>query len=680
VTPLFGRNEDLDVVCDLIKGSSTRLVTLTGPGGIGKSRLAIAVAQRMSGDIRDGVAFVPLASVLDETLVLPEIGRALRVDAERIGSDDAILDTLLPLELLLLLDNLEHLPGAAAVVSKLLSSCPGLKILATSRASLRVRGEVEYDVPPLSLPDLHAGDLVALSASPAASLLVERGRAVRREFAVRPRDVPALAAICHRLAGLPLALELAAVGLRVLDPVSLLTRLDDVLAMPGTVDLPARQRSMRATLDWSYGLLAEQDRALFRVASVFVGGFTLEAAEAVAGFGSTLEALQRLTQQSLCTTGTSSSGALRHGMLEPVAQYARSLLAEDEELAARSAHAEFFLAQAEKAGQDLQGGQQVQALDWFDTEEGNLWSALKWSVSSCRGDVAGRLTWALYIFWWVRGRRERGRRMVRQVLDLELTDLLRAQALHVAAALPEPGTEPVNEIEDTYLESAEVAERCGDLGTAAASANGAGLMALARGDLVTAEQRMRHGLSAAQHAGVHGEWSGSLIHIHLATARRLQGDYEGAVQHAEQALGLTGRRADLLSHSIALYNLAQAELGLGQRVTAREHLVEAAGLCQQTRDAANLSYILDALAAAELDAGKGERVATLLGAAEGLREAYGSTVYTWYAADLQVREQRAGQVRQLLGEAAYERAVAAGHVLAMDGAVELARRSIPTTS
>lgn len=173
VTVLHGRDGDVEAVCGLLGRLATRLVTLTGPGGIGKSRLAVAVAQRVAGDIRDGVAFVGLASVLDETSVLPEIGRALRVEAERTCSDDAVLNTLLPLELLLL-DNLEHLPGAAAVVSRLLTTCPELRILVTSRASLRVRGEFEYDVPPLALPDLDGRDPAALLASPAALLLVER--------------------------------------------------------------------------------------------------------------------------------------------------------------------------------------------------------------------------------------------------------------------------------------------------------------------------------------------------------------------------------------------------------------------------------------------------------------------------------------------------------------------------
>jgi hypothetical protein len=231
-----------------------------------------------------------------------------------------------------------------------------------------------------------------------------------------------------------------------------------------------------------------------------------------------------------------------------------------------------------------------------------------------------------------------------------------------------------------YLQSVDLAVRCGDHATAAASANGAGLMALARSDLVTAEQRLRRGLSAAQQAGPTGEWSAGLAHIWLATTRRFHGDAEGAVRHTNQALLLTGSRADLLSHSIALYNLAHAELALGEHASARKHLVEAAGLCQQTRDASNLSYILDALAAAELAVDGRERVATLLGAAEALRESVGSTVYSWYAPDLELRERNADQLRRRLSDAAYDRAFGAGHALTLDGAVELARREIPTVA
>jgi predicted ATPase len=662
-----------------VGSSSRRLVTLTGTGGIGKTRLAVAAAEQLGSTMADGVAFVPLAPVLDEALVWPEVGRALGVDAPgRAGAAEEVLRASASLQVLLVLDNCEHLPGAAGIVAELLDFCPDMTLLVTSRAPLRLRSETEYLVPPLELPQRGDIGLGALRTSPAASLLVERGRAVRRDLVVRPEEAAAVAEICHRLAGLPLALELAAIGLRVLDPAALLQRLDDVLARGGPVDLPPRQRTLRATLDWSYGLLSEPDRAVFRRASVFVGGFTLAAAEAVVGGTDLLGAVERLTAQSLCRVVSSDSGGLRYGMLEPVAQYARSLLLGDEEATARLAHAEYFLEQIERADQTLLGAGQLVSLRLFDTEEGNLWSALDWAAADGRADLAGRLTWASFIFWWLRGRRERGRRLTAQVLALELPDALRARALHVAAALSEPQEQPPDVVENLYLDSVALAQRCEDRAVEAPSAIGAGLIALERGDPVTAERRLRGGLSAAQRSGERGEWSEGLAHTWLAMARRFQGDASGAVAHAHEALAITRRRGDMLSECIALYNLANAELTLGRHDQAHAHLVQAVTLCHQTRDASNLSYVLDALAAVELATGGRGRVVTLLGAAEALREAVGSVVYRWYEPDVTVRRRTAERARRQLGQEAYERALDAGRSLTLDGAVEFARRQVPT--
>jgi predicted ATPase len=679
-TPLVGRDEDVAAVAALLSRSSVRLVTLTGIGGIGKTRLALAVAERIGPAMTDGVAYLSLAPVLDEALLWPELGRALGVEAAgSAGNADEILAVATSLEMLLVLDNCEHLLGVAGIVTGLLDRCPDLLVLATSRASLRVRAETEYLVPPLRLPQTGTVDLLVLMASPAATLLVERGRAVRRELSLRTEDAPAVAGICHRLAGLPLALELAAVGLRVLDPATLLTHLDEVLGRAGPIDLPARQRTMRATLDWSYELLPPPDQAVFRRASVFVGGFSLQAASVVLGDAGVIDALDRLAAQSLCTTGPSADGGVRYGMLEPVAQYGRSLLEGDEETAARLAHAEYFLVEAEHAGESLHGSELLKALSFFDTEESNLWSAQEWVSRTGRSDLAGRFIWALFIFWWVRGRRERGRELIATALGLGLPDALRARVLHAAAALSDPAAGPPEAVEQLYLESVELAERCGDQVSEAPSAIGAGLIALERGDPRTAEKRLRQGLAAAQRLGDVGDWSAGLAHSWLAMVRRFQGDASGAIEHANRALAITGRTGDTLSHSIALYNLANAELDLQQHDQARKHLVEAVELCRATRDASNLSYALDSLAAVELVTGGRQRVPTLLGAAEAQREAVGSAGYRWYAPDVELRRRTAEAAREQLGDDAYQRAFDAGISLALDGAVELARRQVPTT-
>jgi predicted ATPase/DNA-binding XRE family transcriptional regulator len=675
-TPLLGREDDVAAVSELLSSPAVRLATLTGIGGIGKTRLAVAVAERAGPSFADGVAYVPLAPILDEALVWPEVGRALGVEATgQVEGPEEILEVAVNLELLLVLDNCEHLPGVAGVVVNLLDRCLDLTVLVTSRAPLRLRAETEYMVPPLGLPPLGTTDLSGLDASPAASLLLQRGRGVRRDFVVRPGDGPAVAEICHRLAGLPLALELAAAGLRVLDPAALLAHLDEVLGRGGPVDLPARQRTMAATLDWSYGLLSEQDQLVFRRASVFVGGFTLTAAEAVTGGSEVLAAVDRLAAQSLCTA-IAVEGGIRYGMLEPVAEYARSLLDERENATARRCHATYFVDVAEQSWQALRGVDSLKALRLLDTEESNMWSAADWAIRSGRADLAGRFIWALLTFWWVRGRGERARSVAADVLAMESTEAVRARALHLAAAFAEPGTEPET-VERLYLDSLALAERSGDLDVEATSAIGAGLIALERQDPSTAEQRLQRALSAAQRSGEAGEWSAGLAHTWLASARRFQHDASGAVAHAQQALASADRRGDVLSRCIALYDLGHAKFALGEHALARQHLLDGVGLCSLTRDATNLSYLLDALAAVELATGGRERVATLLGAAEALRTPARAAVYRWYGPDMELRQETADNVSERLGEAGYQRALDAGRSLTLEGAVEFARRQVP---
>ncbi len=677
-TPLLGRDDDVTAVAELITGTAARLVTLTGAGGIGKSRLAVAVAERLASRMRDGTAFVALAPVLDEALLLPEVERALGLDdAGGSGGDDSILSALGPLEVLLVLDNFEHLAGAARLVGELLAHCPGMTLLVTSRAPLRVRGEIEYPVPPLGLPEADATDPAALADSPAAALLLQRGRAVRRDLPVRPEDVPSVVGICHRLAGLPLALELAAVGLRVLDPAALLARLDEVLAREGPLDLPARQRSLQASLDWSHGLLSAPDRVAFRRLSVFSGGFTLEAADAVLDHADVLGVVERLVSQALCTVTTGSDGRLRHGMLEPIGQYARSLLTGEEEAEARLRHAEHFLRLAEQGRQALHHAQQVEFLGRFGAEESNLWAAVEWALQTGRAELAGRFVASLSFFWYVRGPRRRARELIDRVLTLELPDHLRARALHGSAALS-AGVGPPEELERRYREALALAERCADPKVEADASIGLGAIALQRGDPATAEAWFERGLHASRRADESATWNIGLAHALLGAAKRFRGQPTDAVSHLQAGLLSARERGDLVTAGLALYNLGQAELALGELHPAREHLVDAVLLCQQTGDASNLSGLLDALAAVESRTSSTERVVTLLGAAQALREAVGFVDYSWYPPDIEQRLRTAEEARRRLGEDAYGRALEAGRSLSLAGAVELARSRGPT--
>ncbi|MGH3507073.1 MAG: ATP-binding protein, partial [Nocardioidaceae bacterium] len=332
-TPLLGRDAEVGLVAGLLQDPSRRLVTLTGTGGVGKTRLSLEVATTVAPGFADGVVFVELAPLLSPDAVMPAI-----VDAVEGGTSDdrdpttAAVERLRGQQVLMILDNFEHLLGAAPQVATLIESVPGVTVLVSSRAPLRVRGETEIAVEPLALPSPDAAPAAAdPTGSPAVRLFLDRAQAVSPGWGSEPSSDQAVRDICVRLAGIPLALELAAARARLLDPVTLLARLDDVTP-DGARDLPARQRTMRAALDWSYGLLSPDEQALLRLLSVFAGGFRLDDVEAVAELATTLPradvllVLEALAEQSLVERHATVGPAPRHRLLEPVAQYARDRL------------------------------------------------------------------------------------------------------------------------------------------------------------------------------------------------------------------------------------------------------------------------------------------------------------------------------------------------------------------
>ena len=673
LTPLVGRDQDVAHVVDLVRRSPSRLLTLVGAGGVGKTRLAVAVSQELEPDFVEGTAYVALAPVHDARLVLPAIGRAVGMTGvEGASALDAVADHLATSHLLLVLDNLEHVLDAADDVAELVGRCTGLTVLVTSRAPLRVRGEAQYAVPPLALPRTDAGSLADVAASPAGALLLARAGDVAAGVSFDDADAAALATLCHRLGGLPLALELVSTRVRVLSPSELLHRVDDLLAAAGPRDLPERQRTLRATLDWSYGLLGQGEQRLLRALSVFSGGCTLDALEAVAGRDA-LPLLDGLVEHSLVAVEPDSGR--RFTMLEPVAQYARALLEEAGEAdAARLAHALHFLALAEQAAPEYERAAQLTWLERMDRENANTSSALQWALDHGRPEVAARLGWALWLFWWLRGHLLLGRRVMEQVAQQELPPALRSRALLSAAAMAFAQSD-IPASEAGWQEALREAERADDPQAQAQAQASLGLVALATGDLASAGERFRATVPLAEAAGPGGDWVRALSRIWLGTVQLLTGSPADAAASLAVGLEDARRRGDRLAQYVALYTLAQTALAAGDAATAEEHLDEGLELAWEIGDLANLAYLVEALGVLEHpeDEAVARRAAVLLGAAEALRDTVGATVYSYYQPDTARREAVTAAARGVLGDDAYDAAVLRGRALSPELAVEAAR-------